>query len=124
MRTGEYEPEWSTRTKIFITVFAIALAATMVLLSYEIVYPDSNEHGNKASDGTAIINKFKSGETIVCYSKAHVYSSEEYKQTVSKSGGWELVESDRSSQGYVFKKDIDDYLPSQCVSSGQPKIVN
>ena len=72
----------------------------------------SSQDSNKAAD--AVKNKFQSGGIIECYSKPYTVGGKEYKQVVSKQEGWELVQSDRSLQGHMFKKDIEEYLPSQC----------
>lgn len=73
----------------------------------------SSWDANKAAD--AVKNKFESSGTIVCYDKPSMLRDKKYAQMVSKQDGWELVQSDRSSQGYIFKKDIEEHLPSECV---------
>jgi hypothetical protein len=77
----------------------------------------SIKDSNKAAD--VVKNKFQSSGTIVCYSQPYTVGGKEYKQVVSKQEGWSLVSSDRSLQGYIFKKDIEEYLPSECAVDSQ-----
>lgn len=110
------EPERSIHQDIIVSAIGITIIILTLYAFYGLFTTALKENKEAYANGVAALSMFKAGKPVDCYDQTWTGGSYD-KQTISKNNGWEIVASDRSAQGVIFKQGIQDYLPSQCEAS-------